>query len=103
MKPQLSAQFAVVASLNNVAFFLVRDGWLDDGTLTALGGVDVEYELMVRLVPILMEVDFQSLQNPRFDYAFQEVIPLHRINKMASCAIHYSLDFGLVARFLGRE
>ena len=71
--------------------------------MIALGGVDVEYELMVRLVPTLMGVDFQSLRNPRFDYASQEVIPPHRIKQMASCAIHYRLDFGLVARFLGKE
>ena len=50
-----------------------------------------------------MEVDFQSLRTPRFDYASQEVIPPHRIKQMASCAIHYGLDFGLVARFLGGE
>ena len=50
-----------------------------------------------------MTVDFQSLRTPRLDYASQETIPPNRIKQMASCAIHYGLDFGLVARFLGGE
>ena len=101
MKPRLSAQFSVVPSLDNVALFLVRDGWLDDVSLISLGEVDVEYELLVSLVPTFMTVDFQSIRTPRLDYASQDIIPPHRIKQMASCAIHYSLDFGLVARFLG--
>ena len=48
-----------------------------------------------------MKVDFQSLRNPRLDCASQEVMPITRIKKMALCAIHYCLYFGLVARFLG--
>ena len=71
--------------------------------LLSLFVVDVEYELLVGLVPTLMKVDFQSLRTPRLDYASQEVIPKTKIKQLASCAIHYGLDFGLVARFLGGE
>ena len=63
----------------------------------------MEYDLLVCLVPTLMTVDFQSLRTPRLDYASQDTIPPHRIKQMASYAIHYGLDFDLVARFLGGE
>ena len=62
--------------------FLVRYGWLDGASLLSLGAVDVEYELLVGLVPSLMKVNFQSLRNPRLDYASQEVIPPYRIKQM---------------------
>ena len=93
----------MAASLEDVVLLLVRDGWLDSASLLSICAVYVEYGLLVDLVPTLMKVYFQSLQQPRFDYASQEVISKKRINQMPACAIHYSLDFGLVARFLGGE
>ena len=80
--PWLSAQFSVAASLYNIVLFLLRDGWLDGASLFSICAVDVEYALLVDLVPTLMKVNFQSLQQPRFDYASQEVISKKRINQI---------------------
>ena len=103
MVPRLSDQFLVAASFDNGVVFLVRDVWLNDDMLLSIHGVDVEYSLLVDLVPTLMKVHFQSLQQPRYDYASQEVISRKSIKQMAACAIYYGLDFGLVASLLGGE
>ncbi|KAL7529165.1 hypothetical protein ACHAXR_005018 [Thalassiosira sp. AJA248-18] len=58
---------------------------------------------MAKAVPILMKVDFSSLNQPRLDYAEQKEIPVDRVILMTACAVHYGLDFGLVVRYLGHE
>ena len=40
---------------------------------------------------------------PRHDYADQTEIDPKRVRLFAACAVHYNLDFGLVARYVGGE
>ena len=49
----------MAASLDNVVLFLVSYGWLDSAILLSVHAVDVEYVLLVDLVPNLMKVDFK--------------------------------------------
>ena len=103
MKPSLDVQYCVEPSLDNGALFLVRDGWLIPESLAAIKSVDPDYEAMVRDVAYLKDLDFSSLRDRRPHYATQTEIPIARTAMMGALAIHYGLDYGLVARYLGRE
>ena len=50
-----------------------------------------------------MRVDFSSLRIPRHDYSTQVVIGPRRAWLLVACVVHYDLDFGLCARYLGRD
>ena len=62
-----------------------------------------DYASLIQNVPELMQVDFSSLRQPRYNYADQTKIDKHRVHLLAACAVHYNLDFGLVTRYLGSE
>ena len=103
LPPKAGLSWSAEPCFDNAAFFLVRDGWLEEEDLLTLAKVDAEYESMTRLVPTLKEVDFSSLAQPRLEYADQHEIDHERVIKLTACAVHYGLDFGLVVRFLGHE
>ena len=103
LPPKAGLSWSAEPCFDNAAFFLVRDGWLEEEDLFKLAKVDAEYESMSRLVPTLKEVDFSSLAHPRLEYADQHEIDHERVIKLTACAVHYGLDFGLVVRFLGHE
>lgn len=98
------------ATFHNVLFFLVKGGWLEDepqsnqsAELTALRDMDPDFEPIIDQLPLLMELDFSGLKEPRLDYAEQEEIEKARVWQMAACAVHYNMDFGLVTRYLSGE
>jgi len=85
------------------AFFLVRDGWLDDDETETMKQLNPYYEAMTTTVPLLKQVNFSDLAEPRLDYEDQEEIDHQRAIKLTACAVHYGLDLGRVVRFLGHE
>ena len=50
-----------------------------------------------------MCVNFSGLRVPHCDYTVPVEIKPHRIWLLVVCAVHYDLDFGLCARYLGGE
>ena len=91
------------ASFENAAFFMVRDGLLDEDSLSIMSQLNPYYGAMVRMIPILKGVDFSDLQGPRTGYALQKEIDFNRVIKLTALAVHYGLDFGRVVRYLGHE
>ncbi|KAL7525949.1 hypothetical protein ACHAWF_001576 [Thalassiosira exigua] len=58
---------------------------------------------MVTEVPKRKGRDFSALQCAMEDYAEQEEISNMRVQELTACAVHFGLDFGLVAWYLGGE
>ena len=90
-------------SLDNVALFLVRDGWLRSQEFRTLASLDVEYSVMVHEVQRSVRVYFSPLSNQRLVYEEQKFISRERVKMMMACEVHHDLDFGLVTRYLGGE
>ena len=65
--------------------------------------IDSEYEAMVTSVPILTQVDFSSIQEPRLDYMEQEEIDPMRFIKHTATAAHYGLDLGRAVCLMGHK
>ena len=96
------------ATFFNALFFLVKEGWLEfepsePDPREILCDMHPDFEATIRQVPMLMDIDFSELREPRFDYAEQDEIQRSRVWQMNACAVHYNMDFGLVTRYLAGE
>ena len=90
-----------------IVFLLVWD-WdgqfaKDIGTTKALAAAHPDFEAMIEQVPMLQKVDFSPLMKPWLDYKEHTLVDRERARMMTSCAVHYSLDMGLVVCYLSGE
>jgi hypothetical protein len=81
--------------------FLIKLNWLDNESLGVRSTIHPGFEAMVISIPRLLQVDFTSLKDPVLNYASHTSIAPTRVRLLTACAVHYSLDFGLVTRYLG--
>ena len=95
--------FCTEACLDNVAFFLVRDGWLAKEELHVVLKLDSEYEVVVDSISRLQKIDFSSLPEPHLDYKDQEEIDPHQVDIFSLCLVHHGLDFGCVFKYCNHE
>ena len=105
-RPQvLAVSYRAEAVFSYAVFFLIRDEWLlgDGEALAALASLHPDFDAMITSVPRLRRLDFSSLRLPLPDYNQHTTIDQDRVRLFAACAIHYGLDFGLVARYLDGE
>ena len=103
LKPDVTLGGGSEPCFDDVAFFLVRDGWLNDEDMHSLSQLEPHYEALVTTVPALAKVDFSSLRDDRLDYSTQKEISPERVAKLMACAIHFTFDFGLVVRYINDE
>ena len=99
----LEASYKAKGTFNNVLYFVIKNGWLQEEESAILSTMNPEYEALVVNVPQLMNVDFSELFLPRLDDSEQHEISCRRTRLMDALAVHYDGNFGLVMRALGGE
>ena len=95
--------FTTEPSFENAAFFLVRDGWLDEQDTAVVAQLDPEFKALVESIPLLKHIDPSPVLLPIPDYANVSEIHRARVVQLSALAVHYALDFSLVVRCLGHE
>jgi hypothetical protein len=87
---------------DNVVIFLIKneDVYLTDEDINNLKNVSKMHQEMVNNVMRLRSINFSKLKLPRFDYAEQTKISQDRVDLATACTIHYSLNTGMVIRYL---
>ena len=103
IKQSKRLKYTVEPQFHNAAFFLVREGFLEQQEMRTLRAVSSHFRDMVDQVPKLMQVDFSPLLQPRVDYSTQNEISMERVEMMSACLVYYGLNYGLVVRYLGGE
>ena len=86
-----------------MAFFLVRDGWLSNTDASTLSLVEKDYNEMITMVPILIDMDFNILDELHHNYAVKHEIDHQCAMALIACVVHYGLNFGLVVCYIRHE
>ena len=96
-------RWGVEASFHTSAFFLVREGFLDDEASKVLRALDTKFRRMVDEVPRQEHVDFTGLSLPHLGWESQDDFDDERRRKATACAAYYGNEMGLLGRYIAHE
>ncbi len=102
-RPARDKSMTQVASFDTVAFNVLKSGYLDIASFTALCECDSTIMHMAKLLPILADYDFTWLRNYDSDWNSYESVPPKREMAFLALLFHYDLHLSAVVRFLGEK